>query len=137
MVLYGQVLKNRPNVDIYSEFFALDLLKNSNNAVNGAVFYSMQDGTVHRFRSRATVLCTGGAGRLYSSTTAGFPCTGDGAGLVIRAGLPVMDAEFVQFHPTGLHGAGVLVSEAARGEGGILLNCKGERFMIASKIHSF
>jgi len=91
--------------------------------------WNLNDGTIHRFRSHITILATGGYGKIYYSATAAHTCTGDGNGMVLRAGLPLQDMEFVQFHPTGLYGIGCLISEAVRGEGGFLLNSKGERFM--------
>jgi len=124
--LYGQALKH--NTEFFVEYFALDLLMN-NGECKGLIAWNLDDGTIHRFRSHITILATGGYGKIYYSATAAHTCTGDGNGMVLRAGLPLQDMEFVQFHPTGLYGIGCLISEAVRGEGGFLLNSKGERFM--------
>ena len=124
--LYGQALKHKTK--FFIEYFALDLLM-KNGECKGVLAWNLNDGTIHRFRSRITILATGGYGKVYYSATAAHTCTGDGNGMVLRTGLPLQDMEFVQFHPTGLYGIGCLISEAARGEGGFLLNSKGERFM--------
>jgi len=125
--LYGQSL--RYNCEFFIEYFALDLLMDKDGVCRGVIALNMEDGTLHRFRSNATVLCTGGYGRAYFSCTSAHTCTGDGNAMVSRAGLPLQDLEFVQFHPTGIYGAGCLITEGSRGEGGILLNSEGERFM--------
>jgi len=124
--LYGQALKHK--TEFYIEYFALDLLM-QNGECKGVLAWNLNDGTIHRFKSHITILATGGYGKIYYSATAAHTCTGDGNGMVLRAGLPLQDMEFVQFHPTGLYGIGCLISEAVRGEGGFLLNSKGERFM--------
>lgn len=124
--MYGQALKH--NTQFLVEYFALDLIMEEGEC-RGVIALCLEDGTLHRFRSKATVLATGGYGKCYFSATSAHTCTGDGNAMVARAGLPLQDMEFVQFHPTGIYGAGCLITEGARGEGGILLNSQGERFM--------
>jgi len=124
--LYGQALKH--NTEFFIEYFALDLLM-KNGECKGLIAWNLNDGTIHRFRSHITILATGGYGKVYYTATSAHTCTGDGNGMVLRAGLPLQDMEFVQFHPTGIYGVGTLISEGVRGEGGFLLNSKGERFM--------
>ena len=124
--LYGQSLRH--NTNFFIEYFAMDLLMEDGECV-GVVALNLEDGTIHRFRSHKTVLATGGYGRSYFSCTSAHTCTGDGNAMVARAGLPLSDLEFVQFHPTGIYGAGCLITEGSRGEGGYLLNGEGERFM--------
>ena len=126
-LLYQQNVKNKTNV--YSEWYALDLVKNDEGTVVGCTALNIEDGEVVYFKARATVLATGGAGRIYASTTNAHINTGDGVGMAIRAGVGLQDMEMWQFHPTGIAGAGVLVTEGCRGEGGYLLNKDGERFM--------
>mmetsp|Transcript_34818 Transcript_34818/g.42008 ORF Transcript_34818/g.42008 Transcript_34818/m.42008 type:complete len:642 (-) Transcript_34818:216-2141(-) len=125
--LYGQALKH--DTQFFVEYFALDLIMNDEGHCVGVIAMCMEDGTIHRFQSAQTILATGGYGRAYFSATSAHTCTGDGNAMVTRAGLPLQDLEFVQFHPTGIYGAGCLITEGSRGEGGILRNSEGERFM--------
>ena len=125
--LYQQSLKHQ--AEFFIEYFALDLIMDSENTCCGVMAWNLDDGTIHRFRAKVVILATGGYGRAYFSATSAHTCTGDGGGMVLRAGLPVQDMEFVQFHPTGIYGAGCLITEGVRGEGGYLTNASGERFM--------
>lgn len=125
--LYSQSLKH--DTDFYIEYFALDLIMDKDGACKGVLCLCLEDGTLHLFRAHMVVLATGGFGRAYFSCTSAHTCTGDGGGMVLRAGLPLQDMEFTQFHPTGIYGAGCLITEGVRGEGGYLVNGEGERFM--------
>ncbi len=124
--LYQQSLRN--HAEFFVEYFALDLIMDE-GVCRGVMAWNLDDGTIHRFRAHQTVLATGGYGRVYQTATSAHTCTGDGSAMVLRAGLPLQDLEFVQFHPTGIYGAGCLITEGVRGEGGYVTNANGERFM--------
>jgi succinate dehydrogenase / fumarate reductase flavoprotein subunit len=125
--LYQQCLKR--GAEFFVEYVALDILLDADGACGGLLAWCMEDGSLHRFRAHKIVMATGGYGRVYFSCTAAHTCTGDGNAMVLRAGLPLQDMEFTQFHPTGIYGVGCLITEGARGEGGFFTNANGERFM--------
>ncbi len=124
--LYGQSLKN--DTHFFIEYFAIDLIMDDDGSCQGVLCWDLSTGELHLFRAQMTILATGGYGRAYFSATSAHTCTGDGGGMVLRAGLPLQDLEFVQFHPTGIYGAGCLITEGVRGEGGYLVNSRRRAF---------
>src|SRR5205814_5074251 len=132
--LYQQSLRH--NAAFFVEYFALDLIMDDEGVCRGVMAWNLEDGTIHRFRAHMVILATGGYGRTYYWCTSAHTCTGDGNAMVLRAGLPLQDMEFIQFHPTGIYGAGCLITEGARGAGAYLSHSEGERFIARSAPHT-